>query len=496
MRKERDEDRRRQFGANAGMVARRKQEEKEKAEREALDYLRKTAYNQRIRDETYSNAHDVYPEDIEEDDANEADDDGPNQTDHDADNRSDDEEADYETEDEGEGEIRIRRNKIRRAYMPPKNTPLQQKLQQTENNTQNSLKCDVRKMWIAPDIDPLALDTTCGPDRFETENLWRFIWLPFRQFSHKVQLKNIGCIHGCEKGSHDCLLKLQGLRWRPMFWGDNIVWLLYDRVQCKCCNKYTSTIDPRFLKLMPTIVVERLPFITTAAGPGIHRSMLFLLNSLRTNQITEGVFANAVNETNRIRFDYSRVGYYDAKAETAEKDADSNFGQQTLPMPFSQFNRPGHFNGIRLTPKLLNALFNSYMVAYEPYFQASFQLESDEGIFTDHTHKFGKGIRASGRAGKVFTASYTGGGLAGAINFSVLTYTKANAELLPFMGLYRIARGNAGAGPLKTHASDHLAGDGHLMTHPSTFKEDLEQGVSRWRPANPNCVQVSVSEDR
>ena len=483
---ERFEARRATNAAAAGPAAAAEEEKKRREvefRKKTLKELQKSAHDQQIYDEEYCDARDVYPDLVEIDD----------------DGAGDDEEEieDYETDDEGEGETKKRRNRARSAYMPPPHSPLQLLLKKTHDKQKTSSSSlqqlnENGKMWVPPEVDPLAIKVT-GPDRYCSSDTWQFIWRPFKQFGKHVQLSNLGCIHGCERGDLENMLKLKEMRWRPMFWNDTIVWLLYDRIECKVCKRCTSTIDPRFLKLMPTIVVERLPFITTASGPGIHRSMLYLLNNLRTKQVTEGVFAGAVNEANRIRYDHNRVAYYDRVAETFAVDSLGLYGQSNSFGPFPSFNSPGKFNGIRLTEKVLKAALNSYMLAYEPYMQACFQLQSDEGLQTDHTHKYENGVRASGRPGKIFTCGYTGASLAGNCVFSPMAYTKSTYELNLFMGLYAKSRDNAGIGNLKIHSSDNINGDGALVKN--HFKEDLERGVVPYRPPNQNCLQVTISSD-
>ena len=335
-------------GPAAAAEAEKKRRDAE-ARKNALKELQASAHDQQIYDEEYCDARDVYPDLVDVDDAS---DDESAAAQSGDDNEDGEEVEDYETDDEGEGETKKRRNRARAAYMPPENSPLDLLLRKTKDRHKTSqgtvqgLTVDGR-MWIPPEPDPLAASMN-GPDRYCTADAWQFVWRPFKQFHRHVQLQNIGCIHGCDKGNHDSILKLKEMRWRPMFMNDAIVWLLHDRIECKVCHRCTSTIDPRFLQLMPTIVVERLPFITTAAGPGIHRSMLYLLNNLRTKQVTEGVLAGAINETHRIRYDHNRIAYYDRVAETAKVDGMGLYGQPKLMPPFPSFNSPGKFGGISL----------------------------------------------------------------------------------------------------------------------------------------------------
>eukprot|EP00978_Attheya_sp_CCMP212_P038274 scaffold188116_cov35-Attheya_sp.AAC.1 len=369
--------------------------------------------------------------------------------------------------------------------MPPIESPIGKILEATRVKMSGSYG-NVKQMWIPPDNDPLTGNVS-GPERYYSADLWQFIWSPFRQFRDFCQLNSVECVHGCGCGK----LIQKGSRWRPMFKHGEIVWLMYDRILCKSCKRYTSTIDPRFLAKLPTIVTERLPFITTATGPGIHVDMIFMLNSLKTKQIIEGSFASMINEVHRIRYDRSRVGYFDRMEHTAKQDTSGFYDQQMIPPMYSPYNQPGHFGGIKLTKAALKAASNSYMKAKENYMQNSFQLQSDAALFTDHTHKFPKAIRASGRPGKIFSAGYTGVGLEGAINFERLTFTKSNAELKQFIGEYKEGRDNADAGRLRMHGSDNLAGDGSLFTNPNTFGDDLNQNVVPFQPPSPNCVRAS-----
>mmetsp|Transcript_32621 Transcript_32621/g.66023 ORF Transcript_32621/g.66023 Transcript_32621/m.66023 type:complete len:137 (-) Transcript_32621:177-587(-) len=121
-------------------------------------------------------------------------------------------------------------------------------------------------------------------------------------------------------------------------------------------------------------------------------------------------------------------------------------------------------------------------------------MQCDDMIATDHTHKFGNGIRASGRPGKVFTCSYMGVSGIGSLNFNVLAFTKENAELHAFSGSWSSVRENADAGPLKIHDTDNMGGDHSLFNNSATFKRDLQQGVVPYRPTGGSCVMAYTRE--
>eukprot|EP00978_Attheya_sp_CCMP212_P001889 scaffold3902_cov53-Attheya_sp.AAC.8 len=179
-----------------------------------------------------------------------------------------------------------------------------------------------------------------------------------------------------------------------------------------------------------------------------------------------------------------------------DKFLKSNIGLTKLvPEPFPQFNSAGYFNGIKCTRAMMTAATNSYMDAHEGYMQKSFETAADEGIATEFTHKFAKGIRASGRSGRIRTGSFTGISHWGGCTFSPLTFTKAPEELFPFICSWKEARKIGGVGRLRYHASDYLAGDGCLFNSPETFKAELELGVKPYQPPNPNCPQASLADD-
>eukprot|EP00978_Attheya_sp_CCMP212_P011627 scaffold28784_cov53-Attheya_sp.AAC.4 len=107
----------------------------------------------------------------------------------------DDEEADYETEDEGNGEVKARHTQIRMAYMPPTDSPIGKILEATQLKMSATF-ANVNQMWIPPPNDP--------------------------------SLEHVECIHGCGCGCGK--IEKKGIRWRPMFKHGEIIWLLYDRI--------------------------------------------------------------------------------------------------------------------------------------------------------------------------------------------------------------------------------------------------------------------------
>jgi hypothetical protein len=141
-----------------------------------------------------------------------------------------------------------------------------------------------------------------------------------------------------------------------------------------------------------------------------------------------------------------------------------------------KFRTTGEYNEIHLSWHLVRRVFVQFMEPHESYHQASFQMRYDEGNTADHTHKYAKVIKASGRKGHVFSASYTVASLTWFINVSRLVFTKTMFELEKLMMGYKDARENVNAPPLRHFESDNLNGDGGLwMKH---FKKDLMEIVT------------------
>ena len=117
-----------------------------------------------------------------------------------------------------------------------------------------------------------------------------------------------------------------------------------------------------------------------------------------------------INELHKTRYTTQLLSYYYVCSE--RKQNGSLFGLLT-PLPFSEYYSGEEFGGITFTERLLSYGLNNLTSAKEKYMQAYFQTCLDNGVYVDHTQKWGKVIRLSGRKGKVFTANYTVLGLKG-----------------------------------------------------------------------------------
>ena len=91
-------------------------------------------------------------------------------------------------------------------------------------------------------------------------------------------------------------------------------------LQCCQCKKTFTTIDLRFLKQLPTCVVERFPFYTMKRGPGVHQSLVLQFISLLGTGVMYGSYCRAMNEVHRILYDMDQISYYDSIDEALQLD--------------------------------------------------------------------------------------------------------------------------------------------------------------------------------
>jgi hypothetical protein len=199
-----------------------------------------------------------------------------------------------------------------------------------------------------------------------------------------------------------------------------------------------------------------------------------------------------VNELHSIRYDKTQLSYYDAVAE-ARNGLQEDAIHGIPPPTFAPFISPGSFGGIRLTNTLMKVVFSSFMKVTEPYMQASFQMSIDEGLAMDHTHKFSNSIYVSGRSGRVFTASITGTGLGGEINWSRMMYTKSLSECQLLFQEYKEARLNAGVPLLKQFETDNVKSDRRFIEH--HFPE-LKEGVVPNDKGPDGCMKATILEEQ
>ena len=117
---------------------------------------------------------------------------------------------------------------------------------------------------------------------------------------------------------------------------------------------------------------------------------------------------------------------------------------------FSDFNEPGHWNGVKLTVAVVKAPHSQYTKAKEPHMQSRLQLCYDETFTSDHSHKLASVTRASGRPGGLFGTNCTLAARQGMVNINRFTMTKSNAETKPVVVEHKDERVRQNK-PLKRH---------------------------------------------
>lgn len=402
---------------------------------------------------------------------------------------------DYDTDDESNGNgdaVTVeRRKQFRRSYMPPDNSIIGQvlkKFQETFNaSKQAKLLHYNTKMWYEPNESAGCSTGICTkPDDWYRSSLYKFVWRPMSQFGKLVDINQINCIYGCESGH----LRLSSLKWRPMFYFEKIVWVLHHRIHCKKCGRTFASIDPRFLAKLPTRVTERFPFVTTSGGPGMHQSMIFQFTNLVKKGIIYRTYVNDINQQQRIRYDMDHINYYDTVADMmgAVEECDRELPAIEV---FSEFNSPGNYNGIKLTVDLMKTCVRNFILAREKYYQASFQMHCDDGAAADHTHKLAKFIKANGRRGRVFTASYTVMSKLGLILMNRLTMTKSTFELEGLLTEHKAIRDSQNSPPLRIFQSDNLNHDGRLWNR--IFKQELSKDVVPYKKQDSTLPTAGIA---
>lgn len=285
-------------------------------------------------------------------------DDMVNDDDDDIDYDTDTEETDVRDEEESHSS-RTNSKRYKMSYQPPKNSVVGEYLKgirdKVGKNTLTGFDKTRGQHWIPPTMDPVSVGIGGAPvpNRWYLGRVWVYVWMPLHAYGNLMP-----------NGSHPCAFcgecdtTSKGLYWRPMIWMEKIVFVLHQRFKCKnpnCCgsprggNRSFASIDPRALSRLPTRVVERFEFITTAGGIGIHRSMMFQLVNMITRQVQFGVYVNMINELQRIEYDMEYISYLDALKEWD----DTFYVGHTPKTTFSAFGMAGEHNGIELKVGLL-----------------------------------------------------------------------------------------------------------------------------------------------
>ena len=122
--------------------------------------------------------------------------------------------------------------------------------------------------------------------------------------------------------------------------------------------------------------------------------------------IMYGTYVDNINQLQKIRYDMDQINYYDNVSDMIG-GLEVNDSEVPAIGVFSEFDSAGNYGGIKFQKRLLKTCVRNFIMACEKYYQASFQMHCDDGAAADHSHKLGKVVRAQGRQGRVFTASYT-----------------------------------------------------------------------------------------
>lgn len=406
--------------------------------------------------------------------------------DYDVDAEDSNPEADDVVE-EVEKEKREKASKESSRYKPPTDSKLGQYLTKKRRDIFNLQEKGVTQAWFPPETTAIY-ESGMDPFSYCKDTAWVYNFNPFQCHNSLIgeAPSSYQCIH-CDRVGY---LESNGYYWRPQHFFAETIWLNHRRLVCRRvkggCGRTFAEFHPKFMGQLPNVVVEQFPFLPTASGIGIHKSMMHQFLYLCTKGILFGTYCNAINEMKMTKYWSTHCTYLDRLHDKAK-----GFGDFFVPMPFYPFQSVGEYNGILLKPSLMRKLFLQVMNTFEKYLQESFQLCSDESESSDHTFKFAKMISCF-RAGKVFLASYDSISLAGLCTFNRLCHTKSNDEIRPLIQQLREVRLNAGVPLLKRVEGD---GGGDRSLWPAVFTE-LKEKVKPYQPPTQNGLpRAEVKEE-
>ena len=224
-------------------------------------------------------------------------------------------------------------------------------------------------------------------------------------------------------------------------------------------RKSSSTIDPRFVKMLPTSVTRDFEWIFPASGPGMHADMQRAFSILTNDHVLNSSFANMVNELQRQRYFTNYVSYLEQLEAWMNQWPSVEcyagipplhaWGYSGCPMvPYSAFGEPGQHNGLKMTERFVKAIFNLDMTARGKYTESSFQARHDEGCSIDDTFKYPNKIfvNTTGRSRvQPFAAMQTILSRIGFIVSARFKHSKSHQEVEAILGGIKACRENAGA---------------------------------------------------
>ena len=268
-----------------------------------------------------------------------------------------------------------------------------------------------------------------------------------------------------------------------MFYHEKLVWVLHNHMICKSCEWTVAMIDPHVLSRLPTCAAECFPFAMMVSGIGIHESMMYMFAYLATNKILFGTYTQIIKELHMLLCDKCKVSYLDVASDYSAQMQLFNGGE--VPAVFSAFGTPGEFGWIKLSKHLVKPILRHFMEAHKPFIQAHFKSCHDEGVATDHLHKYTKLINALGSSGKIFHALYTVTRLLGKIVSNCLVYASSESE--PVVKGIKEVHDNIGV-RMQQHETDNVIVDGKLWRDFGGMLDDART----FKPAMSNKLAVAT----
>ena len=168
-----------------------------------------------------------------------------------------------------------------------------------------------------------------------------------------------------------------------------------------------TTIDSRFLKVLPNYISSNFKYIFPRRGPGIHTDMVKALSCFTDKHVLFGAFADYVNNLQwenyyeQSNLYYAMLNKWIEKWDTFGEITDSGHVQK-FPLgytkyngqpfhPYSAFGEEGYHHGLLMTTAYAKNIFLEMEESKQgEYIQNSFQAWHDDGMTVDDTHKITK----------------------------------------------------------------------------------------------------------
>jgi hypothetical protein len=208
-----------------------------------------------------------------------------------------DEAIDYKSDNEEDDDEKIKR--FRQLYIPPPHSIKWQYLNKVKVALTKGRSINLSKGQkdIPPECNPLAsgLGSRPVPDKFY-KNISVQVWDPIQQYPYDVH--QYVCPF-CKQPT----VEMKGWTYHPAFEWGKTKWTFYKRAQCKnnadCKGgrgkrRSFSTIDPRFIAILPTKVGRDFEWVFPAGGPGVHIDMQIAFSKLTNDHIRFSSFTSTI----------------------------------------------------------------------------------------------------------------------------------------------------------------------------------------------------------